>query len=124
MKVKPGATSRRRICRSGAALARSILRRSTPAPPMWPSTAISSTICILIFTRPAIMGRGGQSWGREFRTQHLFALCEKIIYVSLNDGENWRPLKLNLPTTPLHDLIIKDNDLVVGTHGRAFWILD
>ena len=46
------------------------------------------------------------------------------VYVSFNDGANWRPLKLNLPTTPVHDLVIKDNDLVVATHGRAFWILD
>ena len=46
------------------------------------------------------------------------------IYVSFNDGANWRPLKLNLPTTPVHDLVIKNNDLVVATHGRAFWILD
>ena len=36
----------------------------------------------------------------------------------------WRPLQLNLPTTPVHDLVIKGNDLVVATHGRAFWILD
>jgi hypothetical protein len=44
--------------------------------------------------------------------------------VSFNDGADWRPLTLNLPTTPVHDLVVKDNDLVVATHGRAFWILD
>jgi photosystem II stability/assembly factor-like uncharacterized protein len=54
----------------------------------------------------------------------LYAGTETGIYVSLNDGANWRPLKLNLPTTPVHDLVIKNNDLVVATHGRAFWILD
>ena len=54
----------------------------------------------------------------------LYAGTEQGIYVSFNDGANWRPLKLNLPTTPVHDLVIKDNDLVVATHGRAFWILD
>jgi photosystem II stability/assembly factor-like uncharacterized protein len=54
----------------------------------------------------------------------LYAGTETGIFVSFNDGANWRPLKLNLPTTPVHDLVVKDNDLVVATHGRAFWILD
>ena len=54
----------------------------------------------------------------------LYAGTEEGVYVSFNDGANWRPLKLNLPTVPVHDLVIKDNDLVVATHGRAFWILD
>ncbi len=54
----------------------------------------------------------------------LYAGTETGVYVSFNDGADWRPLKLNLPTTPVHDLVIKDNDLVVATHGRAFWILD
>jgi len=54
----------------------------------------------------------------------LYAATENGVYISFNDGVDWRPLKLNLPTTPVHDLIVKDNDLVVATHGRAFWILD
>jgi hypothetical protein len=54
----------------------------------------------------------------------LYAGTENGIYVSFNDGVDWRSLKLNLPTTPVHDLVIKDNDLVVATHGRGFWILD
>ncbi len=54
----------------------------------------------------------------------LYAGTESGVYVSFNDGANWRALKLNLPTTPVHDLIVKGNDLVVATHGRAFWILD
>ncbi len=54
----------------------------------------------------------------------LYAGTENGVYVSFNDGADWRALKLNLPTTPIHDLVIKDNDLVVATHGRAFWILD
>ncbi len=54
----------------------------------------------------------------------LYAGTENGVYISFNDGADWRPLKLNLPTTPVHDLVIKDNDLVVATHGRAFWILD
>jgi len=54
----------------------------------------------------------------------LYAGTETGVYVSFNDGASWRPLQLNLPTTPVHDLVIKNNDLVVATHGRAFWILD
>jgi|HubBroStandDraft_6_1064221.scaffolds.fasta_scaffold00005_160 photosystem II stability/assembly factor-like uncharacterized protein len=54
----------------------------------------------------------------------LYAGTENGVYISFNDGAEWRPLKLNLPTTPVHDLVIKDNDLVIATHGRAFWILD
>src|SRR5579863_8843488 len=54
----------------------------------------------------------------------LYAGTENGVFVSFDDGANWRPLQLNLPTTPVHDLIVKNNDLVVATHGRAFWILD
>jgi photosystem II stability/assembly factor-like uncharacterized protein len=54
----------------------------------------------------------------------LYAATENGVYVSFNDGGEWRPLKLNLPTTPVHDLVIKNDDLVLATHGRAFWILD
>jgi len=54
----------------------------------------------------------------------LYAGTEIGVFVSFDDGANWRSLKLNLPTTPIHDLVIKENDLVVATHGRAFWILD
>jgi photosystem II stability/assembly factor-like uncharacterized protein len=54
----------------------------------------------------------------------LFAGTETGVYFSSDDGENWQPLKLNLPTVPIHDLAIHDNDLVVATHGRSFWVLD
>ncbi len=54
----------------------------------------------------------------------LFAGTETGIYVSFDDGANWQSLQLNLPTVPVHDLIIKNDDLVVATHGRSFWILD
>ncbi len=54
----------------------------------------------------------------------LYAGTEAGVYVSFNDGADWRPLKLNLPPTPIHDLVVKNNDLVVATHGRSFWILD
>ena len=54
----------------------------------------------------------------------LYAGTERGIYVSFDDGAHWRSLQLNLPNAPVHDLVVKDNDLVVATHGRAFWILD
>ncbi|MGE5214264.1 MAG: WD40/YVTN/BNR-like repeat-containing protein [Nitrospirota bacterium] len=53
----------------------------------------------------------------------LFAAAEKGVYVSFNDGANWESLRLNLPATSVRDLIVKDDDLAVGTHGRGFWIL-
>jgi hypothetical protein len=46
------------------------------------------------------------------------------VWVSFDDGAHWQRLKLNLPSAPVHDLVVKDDDLVVATHGRAFWILD
>ncbi|MBI1750303.1 MAG: glycosyl hydrolase [Acidobacteria bacterium] len=54
----------------------------------------------------------------------LYAGTETGIYASFDDGANWQALQLNLPTTPVHDLMVKDDDLCVATHGRAFWILD
>jgi photosystem II stability/assembly factor-like uncharacterized protein len=54
----------------------------------------------------------------------LYAGTELGVYVSFDDGEHWQPLQLNLPVTPIHDLVVKDDDLVAATHGRSFWILD
>jgi photosystem II stability/assembly factor-like uncharacterized protein len=54
----------------------------------------------------------------------LFLGTEHGVYVSFNAGDNWQPLQLNLPDTPIRDLVVKDNDIVLGTHGRGFWILD
>ncbi|HLK34965.1 MAG TPA: hypothetical protein VKT29_17840, partial [Terriglobales bacterium] len=54
----------------------------------------------------------------------LFAGTETGIYVSFDDGGHWQPLQLNLPVTPVHDLVIHGDDLVIATHGRSFWILD
>jgi photosystem II stability/assembly factor-like uncharacterized protein len=58
------------------------------------------------------------------RKNLLYAGTETGIYVSFDGGANWQSLQLNLPNTPIHDLIVKNDDLVVATHGRAFWILD
>lgn len=54
----------------------------------------------------------------------LFAATEAGIFVSLNDGDGWQSLQLNLPVTSVRDLAIHENDLIAGTHGRSFWILD
>ena len=58
------------------------------------------------------------------RSGLLFAGTEQAIYVSFDDGDNWQSLRLNMPATSMRDLVIKDDDVVVGTHGRSFWILD
>ena len=84
---------------------------------------------------------GGQTWQeivnglpagaivntvREDSTRQglLFCGTELAVYVSFDDGEHWQPLRLNMPATSIRDLVIKDDDLVIGTHGRSFWILD
>src|SRR5207244_1716497 len=54
----------------------------------------------------------------------LFAGSETQVYVSFDDGDHWQSLRLNMPATSIRDLAIKDDDLVAGTHGRGFWILD
>ena len=54
----------------------------------------------------------------------LYAGTELGVFVSFDDGAHWQPLQLNLPVSPIHDLVVKDDDLVVGTHGRSFWVLD
>lgn len=54
----------------------------------------------------------------------LYAGTETGMYISFNDGEQWQPLQLNLPVVPIHDLVVKDSDLIAATHGRSFWVLD
>jgi photosystem II stability/assembly factor-like uncharacterized protein len=54
----------------------------------------------------------------------VYAGTETGLYFSIDDGGHWQPLKLNLPTVPIHDLAIHGDDLIVATHGRAFWVLD
>ena len=54
----------------------------------------------------------------------LYCGTEQTVYVSFDDGDRWEPLRLNMPATSIRDLIVKDKDLAVATHGRGFWILD
>jgi photosystem II stability/assembly factor-like uncharacterized protein len=84
---------------------------------------------------------GGKTWGiianglpsdapvnavREdsVRQGLLFAGTENAVWVSFDDGDHWQSLQLNLPRTSMRDLLVNDNDLIVATHGRSFWILD
>jgi len=54
----------------------------------------------------------------------LYAGTERGVWVSFDDGANWQTLRRNLPIVPIHDLAIKEGDLIAATHGRSFWILD
>ena len=59
-----------------------------------------------------------------FRKGLLYACTERGVYVSFDDGDNWQPLQLNLPTTSVRDLVVHEDDLVIATFGRSFWVLD
>lgn len=54
----------------------------------------------------------------------LYAATERSVYVSFDDGDHWQSLRRNLPATSVRDLVVHERDLVIGTHGRSFWILD
>ena len=54
----------------------------------------------------------------------LFAATERAVWTSFDDGEHWRPMQYNLPHTSMRDLLIHEDDLIVATHGRSFWIAD
>ena len=54
----------------------------------------------------------------------LFAGTETGVYISYDDGENWQAFQLNLPVSPIHDLIITGDSLIAGTHGRSIWVFD
>lgn len=54
----------------------------------------------------------------------LYAATEHAVWTSFDDGAHWLPLEYNLPHTSMRDLLVKDDDLIVATHGRSFWILD
>jgi photosystem II stability/assembly factor-like uncharacterized protein len=54
----------------------------------------------------------------------LFLGTERGVYVSFDNGGAWEPLRVNLPVTPVHGMVVQGNDLVIGTHGRGFWVMD
>ena len=59
-----------------------------------------------------------------FRKGLLYACTERGVYVSFDDGDNWQSLQLNLPMTSVRDLVVHEDDLVIATFGRSFWVLD
>jgi photosystem II stability/assembly factor-like uncharacterized protein len=86
-------------------------------------------------------GDGGKSWTRRdaglpagsfvhvvredsVRRGLLYAATETGVFVSFDFGRHWQSLQLNLPRSPVHDLVVKGDDLVIATHGRSFWVLD
>ncbi|MEO1202642.1 MAG: glycoside hydrolase, partial [Pseudomonadota bacterium] len=54
----------------------------------------------------------------------LFAGSERAVYFSVDDGDSWQELRMNMPATSIRDLVVHEDDLVIGTHGRAIWIMD
>ncbi len=58
------------------------------------------------------------------RKNLLFAGTERAVFVSFDDGDHWQPLRLNMPASSIRDLVVHNDDIVAGTHGRSFWILD
>lgn len=54
----------------------------------------------------------------------LFAGTERAVYFSIDDGQRWHELRMNMPATSIRDLVVHDDDLVIGTHGRSIWIMD
>ncbi|MCH2084036.1 MAG: glycosyl hydrolase [Saprospiraceae bacterium] len=75
------------------------------------------------------MGIGAESFVRVVREDRkkaglLYAGTEHGLYLSFDYGKFWHPMQLNLPVCPITDITIQDNDLVVATSGRGFWILD
>ena len=54
----------------------------------------------------------------------LYAATQHGVYISYDDGDRWQELNPNLPDVPVADLIVERNELVIGTHGRSFWVLD
>jgi photosystem II stability/assembly factor-like uncharacterized protein len=84
---------------------------------------------------------GGRSWARldaglpegsfvhavredSGNRELLYAATETGVFVSFDAGQHWQSLQLNLPRSPVHDLVVSGNDLAIATHGRSFWILD
>jgi photosystem II stability/assembly factor-like uncharacterized protein len=79
--------------------------------------------------QPVVSGLADPSFLRSVREDSkkkglLFAGTETGVFVSFDDADHWQPLQLNLPVSSVRDLTIHDDDLVIGTHGRSFWILD
>ncbi|MCL4214972.1 MAG: glycosyl hydrolase [Gemmatimonadales bacterium] len=93
------------------------------SPSLWKTTDFGAT-----WTK-IVNGITGDEFTRVIREDPerrglLYAGTERGVWVSFNDGALWQKLQMNLPPVPVHDLVVKEGDLVVGTHGRSFWVLD
>jgi photosystem II stability/assembly factor-like uncharacterized protein len=106
-----------------AYLAGNRYQRSDRAPYVYKTTDFGET-----WTK-IVTGLPGDDFARVIREDKkrsglLFLGTETGVYVSFDDGGRWQSLRLDMPVTPVHGIEVKDNDLVVGTHGRSFYILD
>ena len=110
---------------------------TTTTRPSSPSTGFASTICARTSTSRATAARtGARRWTDcpmqpvnavrqdPLEPRLLYAATENGVYVSFDVGAHWQSLQLDLPHTSVRDLIVHENDVVVATHGRGFWILD
>ena len=127
----------RRTCRNGAPSALIDPSPSMRTPPMSRSIVIGSMISSPTFSKRQISAKIGRAITNGIpdgayvhavredpRRGLLYAGTELGVFVSFDDGAHWQSLQLNLPVSPIHDLVVKDDDLVVATHGRSFWVLD
>ncbi len=106
-----------------AYLAGNRYQRSDRAPYVYKTTDFGRTWTKIVEGLPA------DDFARAIREDKkrkglLFLGTETGIHVSFDDGGRWQSLRLDLPVTPVHGIEVKDNDLVIGTHGRSFYILD
>ncbi len=127
-----------RIALGPAAAMNASSAANTPATPvdvdvplMWRTTDGGKTWVKIISGLPADERTG--SWINSMRVDPqqpglLFAGSETTVYVSFDNGDHWQPLRQNLPSTSIRDLTVHtdhhQNDLVIGTYGRGFWVLD
>jgi photosystem II stability/assembly factor-like uncharacterized protein len=127
-----------RIALGPAAAMNASSAANTPATPvdvdvplMWRTTDGGKTWVKIIEGLPADERTG--SWINSMRADPqqpglLFAGSETTVYVSFDNGDHWQPLRQNLPSTSIRDLTVHtdhhQNDLVIGTYGRGFWVLD
>ncbi|MGH7656256.1 MAG: WD40/YVTN/BNR-like repeat-containing protein [Gemmatimonadaceae bacterium] len=103
------------------------LRQGDYAPYLYRTRDFGKTWTKIVNGMPT--GEAGGSFTRVIRTDPvrrglLFAGTESGVHVSFDDGDHWQSLQQNLPDTPVRDITIKGNDLVIATHGRGIWILD
>src|ERR1017187_7511685 len=127
MAARSGTTSPPRTCRSGFKSTPSTLPRTTPARPTWPPPCTSPTTSGPTSTRPLITARRGKRRQRHSqqcvharaarRSNHrglLVAGTETGLYVSYDDGENWKPFQLNLPVTPDRKSVVWGKSVDLG----------